>query len=449
VVADFDGGHVSSDGGLLLLRELDQRRKILKRFAACFRDGRAPDRVEHSVEELLRQRVFAIAQGYEDVNDHDTLRTDPLLALAVGKLEPEGKTRKRARDMGKALAGKSTLNRLEQPTREGSRYCKISHGDEAIESLFVSLFLESFSSPPDEIILDFDATDDPLHGHQEGRFFHGYYDNYCYLPLYVFCGDHLLLARLRTSDRDGADGADKALLFLIERIRARWPRTRIIVRGDSGFAREYLMNLCEEQQVHYLFGLARNKRLQARIGEELGEAHEEHKLTGLPARRFTHFHYQTRKSWSRARHVIAKAEHLAKGSNPRFIVTNLPEEYAAPKDLYERVYCARGDMENRIKEQQMDLFAGRTSASLFAANQLRLWLSSLAYTLLATLRRIALYATECARATCGTLRLRLLKIGALLNISVRRIRIRFASAAPWRDQFRIALGRLRALPELA
>lgn len=439
VVAAFDGGHISSDGGALLLRETDLGLNLLERLAGCFTDHRDPELIEHSVLELLRQRVYGIALGYEDLNDHNDLMGDPLMALALGKADPEGKARHRARDAGKALASASTLNRLEltPPDACGAhRYKKVVYHPERIEELLVDVFLDSFQKAPKEIILDFDATDDPIHGTQEGRFFHGYYANYCYLPLYVTCGDHLLAAKLRASDCDGADGSAELLAFLVERIRARWSEVRIILRGDSGFARDGIMDWCETHDVHYVLGLAKNPRLLKKIGKELADVHARHILCGGSATRaFTHFHYRTRDSWTRGRHVIAKAEQLSKGPNPRFIVTNLPEDYATPQKLYEEIYCARGDMENRIKEQQLDLFADRTSSHTMRANQLRLFFSSFAYLLLSAMRRTALKGTRLAKATCGTIRLKLLKIGAQVKISFRRIFIHLASACPYQDVF--------------
>jgi len=445
----FDGGHISSDGGVLLLREVDRRLGITARFASCFTDHRHPDLIEHSVLELVRQRVYGIALGYEDLNDHDDLMRDPLLALALGKTDPEGRERRRAQDQGKALASSKTLNRLELTpagaTRR-SRYKKIVYDAGQVEDAMVDVFLDAFKKAPREIVLDFDATDDVLHGHQEGRFFHGYYDGYCYLPLYVTCGDHLLLARLRTSNRDASDGAVDALAYLVARIRRRWPKVRVIVRADSGFARDDLMTWCEGNGVSYVLGLAKNPRLLRKIGNELVAARALCQQTQQAARVFTAFGYRTRKTWSRMRRVIAKAEHLAKGPNPRFIVTHLPEDYAPPKDVYERLYCARGEMENRIKEQQLDLFADRTSAQTMRANQLRLWFSSFAYVLMSALRRRALNGTRMAKATCGTIRLKLLKIGAQVHISVRRFLIRLASACPYQDVFQEALRNLRACP---
>jgi hypothetical protein len=449
VEAAFDGGHISSDGGALLLREADARLGLTERLAECFTDHREQEAVEHSVLELVRQRVFGLALGYEDLNDHNDLKWDPLLALALGKRDLEGTGRHRERDRGKVLASASTLNRLElTPADAGkhSRYKKIVYHPERIEEVLVDGFLDSFKKPPKEIILDFDATDDPLHGNQEGRFFHGYYKCYCYLPLYVTCGEHLLVAKLRTSNRDASDGSIEVLTFLVERIRKRWPRVRIIVRGDSGFAREALMGWCEQNTVFYLLGLAKNSRLLQKLGNELVQARQEYEQTGQATRVFAQFWYRTRKTWSRPRCVIGKAEHLPKGANPRFIVTNLPEEYACLKALYEELYCARGDMENRIKEQQLDLFADRTSSHTMRANQLRLWFSSFAYVLVSAVRRLALRGTRMAKATSGTIRLKLFRIGAHITLSVRRVLIHLASACPYQDVFCQAWQNLQLIP---
>ena len=445
----FDGGPISSDGGAVLLRELDIRAGLTERLAACFTDHRDPELIEHSVLELVRQRIYGLALGYEDLNDHDDLMRDPLLALALGKQDAEGQTRRRERDRGKALASSSTLNRLELTpvdARPESRYKKVVYHPESIEALFIDLFLDSFANPPNEIILDFDATDDPVHGNQEGRFFHGYYRCYCYLPLYVTCGDHLLAAKLRPSNCDASAGAVELLAFLVERIRQRWPHVRLIVRGDAGFAREELMAWCEAHGVHYVLGLAKNARLCERLRLQQYEAQQAYQAAGRAARVFTEFRYRTRNTWSHRRRVIAKAEHLEKGANPRFVVTSLPGHELHSRELYEDLYCARGDMENRIKEQQLDLFADRTSTHTLRANQLRLWFSSFAYVLLNALRRVALKATRMAKATCGTIRLKLLKIGAQVQLSVRRFTIRFASACPYQDVFHQAWRTLRSLP---
>jgi hypothetical protein len=422
----------------LLLREVEAKTGILRRFAACFTDHRDPDLIEHTVYELVAQRAFALALGYEDLNDHDTLRHDPLLAVLVGKADPTGRDRRSPRDRGKSLAGKSTLNRLElTPTGADaqSRYKKIvaRHGD--LDSFFVETFLALHRTPPREIVLDLDATDDPIHGDQLGRFFHGYYRGYCYLPLYIFCGEHLLCAKLRPADVDGAAGALKQVARIVEQIRRTWPEVRIIVRGDSGFCREPLMRWCEGNRVDYVFGLAKNVRLSRILGGELHEAKRQFEATGQPARVFKDFAYQTRKSWSRARRVVGKAEHLAKGSNPRFVVTSLSPEELDARGLYEDLYCARGEMENRIKEQQLCLFADRTSCATMRANQLRLWLSSVAYTLLVALRQFGLQGTEMATARCDTIRLKLLKLGALVRTTVRRVWISFSESWPYQRMF--------------
>jgi hypothetical protein len=438
VVAAFDGGAVTSDAGALLLRETDRAIRLIERVAACFSDRRDPGQRVPARPTLLGQRIVAIALGYEDVNDHDRLRFDPVLALFGDSLEAKRK------DCA-PLAGKSTMNRLEHAPGDGcSRYHKIGCDREALQDVFV--FLDAYGKAPREIVLDLDATDDPLHGHQEGRFFHGYYDCYCYLPLYVFCGRELLAAKLRRSNIDAAAGAKDEVARIVSRIRRRWPKVRILVRADSGFAREELMAWCEASRVDYVFGLARNSRLADEIAIDLAWAEAEHQETGRPARRFKDFFYATRDSWSRRRRVIGKAEHLAKGANPRFIVTSLRRRAIDARSLYERVYCARGEMENRIKECQLDLFADRTSTATMAANQLRLWFSSFAYVLLAALRRIGLPHTELAQATCGTIRLKLLKLGARVTVSVRRIKIAIASACPHHAEFALAHARLRAPP---
>jgi hypothetical protein len=438
VTARFDGGAITSDAGGLLLREVEAKTGILRRFADCFTDHRDPERVEHTVSELMAQRIFALALGYEDLNDHDALRHDPLLAVLVGKADPTGRDRRRREDRGKSLAGKSTLNRLELTpvgADEKSRYKKVVARHRDIENFFVEMFLSLHPTPPKEIVLDFDATDDPIHGHQLGRFFHGYYDGYCYLPLYIFCGEYLLCAKLRPSDIDGAAGSVKQLAKIVEQIRLAWSDVRIIVRGDSGFCRENLMRWCEENHVNYVLGLARNARLQRILGRELHEAKLQFEATGQASRVFKDFTYQTRKSWSRERRVVGKAEHLSKGSNPRFIVTSLSVEEVDARRLYEDVYCARGEMENRIKEQQMCLFADRTSCATMRANQLRLWLSSAAYTLLMALRQFGLQGTEMATARCDTIRLKLLKLGALVRTTVRRVWISLSESCPYQRVF--------------
>ena len=438
VEAGFDGGKISSDAGGLLLGATDRTIGLVERFAACFADRRCPGLIEHEVGTLVGQRVFGLALGYEDLNDHDWLRHDPVMAVLAGKLTA------RRRDCA-PVAGKSTLNRLELSQSEATRYHKISHDPAAIEALLVDLFLEAHDEAPQEIVLDLDATDDPLHGGQEGRFFHGYYGNYCYLPLYVFCGRHLLAAKLRRSNIDGSAGAVEEVGRIVVRIRDRWPEVRIVLRADSGFAREALMAWCEENRIDYLFGLARNVRLVEEIAGELVAAAAESAITGVPARRFKDFQWTTRDSWSRLRRVVGKAEHTQGEDNPRFVVTSLSQQRADARTLYEDLYCARGEMENRIKECQLDLFADRTSTATMRANQLRLWFAAMAYVLLEALRRIGLTATKLADATCGSIRLKLLKIGALVRISVRRVKIAMTSTHPWRHEWGLAHAALGAV----
>jgi len=440
VVAGFDGGRVTSDAGALLLREADRVIALVDRVAACFTDGRNPGGVVHALRTLVGQRIVGIALGYEDVNDHDTLRFDPVLGLFSERLEAK-------RDDCAPLAGKSTVNRLEHaPAGPGDRYHKIGHDAKALEDVFVDVFVDAHAKAPREIVIDLDATDDPLHGRQEGRFFHGYYDCYCYLPLYIFSGPHLLAAKLRRADIDAAAGAKDEVARIVADIRRRWPRVKIVLRADSGFAREELMAWCEANRVDYVFGLARNSRLVEELAIDLARVEAECQATGKPARRFKEFFYATLDSWSRRRRVIGKAEHLPKGANPRFVVTSLKRKAIDAKALYERVYCARGEAENRIKEQQLDLFADRTSTATMRANQLRLWFSSLAYVLIETLQRVGLAHTEFENATAGSIRLKLLKIGARVTISVRRIKIAMASACPHQAEFALAHARLRAAP---
>src|SRR5580658_3925902 len=436
VVAEFDGGALTSDAGGLLLGAADQRLGLVRRIARCFRDARDPRLVEHSFATLVGQRVFGIALGYEDLNDHDELRHDPMMAVLAGKLTAR-------REDCAPVAGKSTLNRLELSQLEPTRYHKISHNPIAIKRLFVDQFLEAHKRAPSQIILDLDATDDPVHGMQEGRFFHGYYRCYCYLPLYVFCGRDLLAAKLRPSNIDGSAGAQEEMARIVAQIRARWPRVKIVLRADSGFARDGLMAWCEANAVDYVFGLARNERLEARIADALSEAELLSQANaGEPARVFRDFEWSTKDSWSRRRRVIGKAEWTQGEANPRFLVTSLKADAWRAQPLYEELYCARGEMENRIKECQGDLFADRTSAATMRANQLRLWFSSMAYVLICALRRIALAHTALASATCGTIRLKLLKLGALVKISARRVRIAFASACPNAAEWRLAAARL-------
>jgi Transposase DDE domain group 1 len=448
VVGAFDGGTISSDAGGLLLREVEQRTEIIRQFAACFADYRDPELVEHTVEQLVAQRIYGLALGYEDLNDHDQLRCDPLLAALVGKEDPTGQERVRQRDRGKALAGKSTLNRLElTPVRadEGSRYKKIPADTKRIEGLFVELFLQAHPQPPERIVLDFDATDDPVHGDQLGRFFHGYYREYCFLPLYLFCGDELLGAWLRPADIDASAGAIKKLAMVVGRLREAWPAAPIVVRGDSGFCREPLMRWCEENGVDFVLGLAKNKRLERELQAELALVKEQCVASGHAARVFKDFTYQTLNSWSRCRRVIGKAEHLAKGANPRFVVTSLAAEEHDARTLYEVEYCGRGEMENRIKEQQRFLFADRTSASTMRGNQLRLWFSSVAYVLLQALRREGLKGTPLAEAQCDTIRLKLLKIGAQIRVTVRKVWVALAEGYPYEGVFRQVFQNLLAM----
>jgi Transposase DDE domain group 1 len=436
--AQFDGGAISSDGGGLLLREVEKRIGILHQFAACFTDYRNADLIEHTVQELVAQRVYGLALGYEDLNDHEELRNDPLLAVLVEKTDPSQEI----------LAGKSTLNRLELTGKTASRkerYKKIVLDHGAVDRLLVQVFLEAHPEVPQEIILDLDATDDPLHGKQEGRFFHGYYGHYCYLPLYIFCGEFLLCARLRSSNIDASAGSVAELKRIVAQIRSVWSGVRIVVRGDSGFCREELMAWCEAEGVDYLLGLAKNERLKAEIEKEMGAAKAQHQETGRAARLFKELLYQTRKSWSRARRVVAKAEYLEKGENPRFVVTSLSREAWPAQALYEEQYCARGDMENRIKEQLM-LFSDRTSTHYLRSNQLRLYFSSLAYVLLQMLRRLGLEGTELAKAQCSTIRLKLLKIGALIRISVRKVWVSLAGGYPYVTLFRQVHEKLCAIP---
>ena len=437
VVAAFDGGRMTSDAGALLLGASDRQIRLVERFAGCFTDYRVPDLIEHTVAGLVGQRVFGIALGYEDLIDHDQLRHDPVMAVLGGKLEA------RRADCA-PLAGKSTLNRMELSRAEPTRYHKISYDAAAIEALFVDLFLDAHGQPPAQITLDLDATDDPLHGHQEERFFHGYYDTYCYLPLYVFCGRHLLVAKLRPANIDGSAGSVEEIARVVAQIRQRWPRVRILLRGDSGFARDALMAWCENNDVDFLFGLAKNPRLNAEIEAELAAAQEHSQRTGQPARRFKDFTWRTRKSWSQARRVVAKAEWTGGEANPRFVVTSLTSEEHEARHLYEKLYCARGEMENRIKECQLDLYADRTSAHTMRANQLRLWFASMAYVLMCALRRIGLANTQFARASCGTIRLKLLKIGAMVRTSVRRIKLAMPSAFPYQAEYRTAQAALTA-----
>jgi Transposase DDE domain group 1 len=420
LLAGFDGGKITSDAGALLLREVAGKSKLFQRMAAAVPDPRDPELIEHEQKTMFAQRVLGIACGWEDLNDHHGLRIDPLMQVAT----------ERDADEERPLASPATLCRLEN---------RISHEScVALSKLLVELFIESFDQPPQELILDFDATDDPIHGNQEGRFFHGYYDNYCYLPLYVFCGEKLLVSYLRPSNIDAARHSRAILKLLVDRLRREWPEVKIIFRGDSGFCRWKLMRWCDRHGVDYVIGLARNKRLEKMAEPFMQEAQQRFEQTGQNQRLFTEFNYAAG-SWDKERRVIHKAEHNSHGDNPRFVVTSLGDE---AQSLYDHIYCARGDMENRIKEQQLGLFAGRTSCHDFDANQFRLLLSSFAYTLVQTLRRTALTGTELANAQAGTIRSKLLKIGAVVTTSVRRIVLQFSSAYPLKELFQKVVSRL-------
>lgn len=450
VVADFDGGHLSSDGGgTLLLRELELRTGTIRRLSGCFRDGRDPARIEHSVEALLRQRIGALSLGYEDLNDHDSLRYDPAQALMAGKRDLTGSRRSEA-NRGKALAGHSTLNRMELSALGGDgRYKKIIPDSGKIEQLLIEEGVRAIPRRSSRIVLDFDATDDPLHGAQEGRFFHGYYGHYCYLPLYCFCGNIPLLALLQDAKSDASAGTVNALSKIVPAIRRRFGRKiEIVLRADSGFARDAIMDWCEQNGLRYCLGLARNQRLQGELAASFVALQSELEagLALLPVRRFVDFEYRTRQSWSRKRRVVGKAEVLLRGQNPRFVVTNFDTREFDAQSLYEDFYCARGDMENRIKEQQMDLFADRTSTAAMASNQLRLWFSAFAHLMLSQLQAVALAGTRLEKATIGTLRLRLFKIAARVKLSVRRIRFELAEGCPDADVFKQVWKNLQAWP---
>ena len=432
VEAGFSAGQVSSDGGAPLLREVDRKINLLGRLAGCFLDGRDPQRIQHTVEEMLSQRILGLALGYEDLNDHEQLRQDPLLKLLAGKA-----------DLNEPLAGKSTLNRMELGDGLPNRYKKITFWREAIDELLIDVLLEAQVIPPEQIVLDIDTTDLAIHGAQEGRFSPGYYDHSCYLPLYVFAGEHVLCARLRPSNIDPAAGSRKEIERIVKRIRAAWPGVKIILRGDSGFCREELMAWCEANRVEYVFGMARNRLLEKMVAEALEQARRQAEASQQAARVFVEFEHETVSgTWSRRRRVVAKAEHIDGKSNPRFVVTSLGAEHWAAQPLYEELYCARGDMENRIKEQFV-LFADRVSAATMRANQLRLYLSVMAYSLLCGLRRLGLRATQFANAQVGTIRLRLLKIGAQIRVTVRKIWVQMASSFPLQSLFHQVVQQLR------
>jgi hypothetical protein len=451
VIAQFDGGKISSDGGGILLREVEKRTGIIKGFSECFTDYRASERVEHTLDELVSQRVYGIALGYEDINDHESLRSDPLLASLVGKEDLMGSERKRERDRGKPLAGKSTLNRLELGTSEGSaqdRYKKIVIAPDKVDTWLVEVFTQAHESPPKRIVLDLDATDDPVHGNQEGRFFHGYYGCYCYLPLYIFCDEHLLCARLRPSNIDACAGTVEELQRIIPQIRCAWPDVEIVIRGDSGFCRDEIMAWCEANEVEYYLGMAKNPRVLEALKPSLREAELIYEETGEYGRAYGDFRYQTLDSWTRARRVVGKAEYTHGKENPRFVVTSVPADTMAARTVYEQEYCARGEMENRLKEQQLDLFADRTSTSALKANQLRLYFSSIAYLLLQGLRRLGLAGTEMAKAQCGTIRVKLLKIGTYLKVTVRRVWLSLSESYPYQELFYPIYQQLMRIPQL-
>lgn len=453
VSACFDGGRISADGGALILQAADAALQITQRLAACFRDFRNPARCEHSLRALVAQRLFGLVLGYEDCNDHDSLRDDSLLALALGRSDLTGEQRSRARDQGHPLAGSSTLNRLElgRPGQAGQdRYKRIVADPPQLDHLLVELFLDQQPSVPQQIVLDVDATDDPLHGQQEGRYFHGYYDSYCYLPLYVTCGRHVLSGQLRSASVDPATGVEQELERIVQQIRQRWPEVAVIVRGDSGFGRESVMAWCEQQQgVDYVFGLAQNKRLRKALQQQQERSRRRGLASGKKSRRYRDFRYSTLESWSRRRRVVGKAEWLpgeTRNNNVRFVVTSLEQQQWGTRELYEELYCARGDMENRIKEQQLDLFADRTSTATLRANQLRLHWALFAAALLEVVRSWALAGTELAQAQFGTIRRRLLKVAATVRVSVRRVRVSLSSLFPRQVLFAHALARLRQAP---
>ena len=456
VVADFSGGTLSSDAGALLLRQVDINLGLTAELAQCFYDQRDRFWVDHSVQELLRQRIFGTALGYEDINDHQRLRLDPLLATACGKTDPLGEQRVLPQHRGIALAAPSTLNRLELSNNKQSRCHKLPHDPAKIEACLLKMGVRCLPKHAGEIVLDLDAMGHRLHGLQEGRHFNAYYNDYCYLPLYAFVGDFPLWAQLRSAEHEAAYGAVAALEKIVAAIGKRCPRARIIVRGDSGFAREDIMAWCESQwEVYYCFGLAKNSVLIEKLGSALAQARARHCLTGgSSVREFSEFMYRTKDSWSRPRRVIGKAEVMSEGENPRFVVTNLPAKgfkddkdrsRLSPARLYEELYCARGDMENKLKQQVLDLHADRMSTQYLASNQFRLWEAMFAYLLLERLRTQGMSGTELERATAGSLRLKLLKIAAQVRVSVRRVYVQLSSAYPLQRLFRLCHWRLMRL----
>ena len=432
VVGRFEEDKVSSDGGIALLRETEHRFRVMRSFSGCFIDRRNPDYITHSVFSMVAQRVLGLCCGYEDVADHDSFRNDAVAQMFC--------------ERSSLLAGKSTINRMELTTEEQSRYKKVEADFFAMDRLLVDLFLRFHKRNPRKIVLDIDVTDDPLHGNQEGKFYHGYYGGYCYAPSYIFCGRHLLGCRLREANRDSAAGAVEELERIITQIREKWKKTRIIVRGDSGFCREELMGWCEDNGVDYVLGMSRSPRLMKRVRKEVRKACADHHRSGKASRRFGSLRYCTKKSWSRSRRVVCKAEHLDKGANTRFVATSLKSEEYDAKTVYERVYCARGEMENRIKAQQLDLFSDRTSTHYMRSNQLRMYFSAFAYVLLECLRRSGLKGTRHHMAQCGTIRVKLLKVGALIRHSARRVLLSFAEGYPYAELFRHVLRRLQAIP---
>jgi hypothetical protein len=469
IVVDFSGGQITSDAGIILMAELDKKLKITTKFAQCFQDNRHSSYVDYSVHHLLAQRVYGLILGYEDVNDHDKIRNDPALALALEKLDFINSTQA-------ILAGKSTINRLEYCPetildQKTSRYHKIELLPQELEKVFVDIFLNSYRNPPKAIVLDMDVTDDEVHGNQEGAFFNKYYGEVCYAPLYIFCGHHLLVAKLRPSNIDPAAGALEELQRIIQLIREKWSDTYILVRGDSAYAREEIMKFCEEQvNVDYVLAMATNNQLKLRALDIIEKAQRDYEERLEPVVRlmdslfnkneeldevkkivpsstwFRSLCYQTEKSWSRTRRVVTKVCHGSDGLKMRHVVTSLPANKISPSLLYTKKYCPRGEMENRIKEQQLDLFADRTSTQTFESNQLRLWLSSIAYVLMQAFRQHCLKKTSFAKATVGTIRLNFLKLGARITVSTRRILIAIASACPYKNILSLIHSRIQAIP---
>lgn len=455
VVADFSGGTLSSDGGVLLLRQVDAHLGLTRSLARCFCDSRQQQYVDHSVQQLLAQRIYGLALGYEDLNDHEQLRLDPLLATACEKVDPLGEDRFNPAHRGVALAGASTLNRLELSNNKRSRCHKVAHEPAQIEACLLQMGVRCLPKHSREVVVDLDAMGHRLHGSQEGRRFNAYYDDYCYLPLYAFVGDFPLWAQLRTAEHGAAHGVVAALQQIVAAIRRRCRQARIIVRGDSGFCRDDIMSFCEGQpEVYYCLGMIKNPVLLGKLGPALAQARARHCLCGSTVRVFAEFEYRTLQGWSRPRRVIGKAEVMAGGENPRFVVTNLPlqgfkEESDhtrfIPQRLYEELYCARGEMENLLKQQVLDLQADRMSTHHLASNQLRLWVAMFAYLLLERLRTRGLAGTELERATAGSLRLRLLKVAAQVRVSVRRVYVQLSSAYPLQHLFQLCQRRLAAL----